>query len=139
MRDYVIHGSDSFKQVDDDARDIEDIQSIVTIVVCSVGLVFNILNIIITARTPVKGSLSIYLISLSVIDALFLLTVLPTRAFRCGEECVDRPLAVSFSFPILLTDSCFHLVIPRYHKYFTLAGVNQRLVLTLENCLPIIL
>lgn len=87
--------------MDDGARDIEDIQSIITIVICSIGLVFNILNIIITSRTPVKGSLSIYLISLSVIDALFLLIVLPTRAFRCGDKCADKPLSVSNRTEIL--------------------------------------
>ena len=75
---------------------IENISGILTIIIGIIGISLNILNIIIATRKPCKGSFHIYLITLSVVDGLFLLTILPVRFFRCGSGCLEPPsLSVS--------------------------------------------
>lgn len=76
--------------------DIEKISSMVTIGICMMGITFNVLNIVVATRKPFKGSLHIYLIALSVVDGLLLLTVLPSATFRCGSACyIVPPISVS--------------------------------------------
>lgn len=83
--------------VGDDEVHIENISSIITIVIASIGITFNILNIIISSRKPSKASLHIYLVALSIVDLLYLVCVLPSRAFRCGSACPSPAKSVSTS------------------------------------------
>lgn len=73
----------------------EDIASVLAIVISIVGITFNILNIVIATRKTAKGSLHIYLITLSIVDGLFLITIAPMRAFRCGSGCPPPTVSVS--------------------------------------------
>lgn len=80
---------------DTDCVPSEDIASILAAVISSLGIIFNILNIIIASQKSFKGSLHVYLITLSAVDALFLLIVSPLRSFRCGGCCPPPTTTVS--------------------------------------------
>lgn len=91
--------------------EVENVSTIITTVICSIGIVLNTLNIVITVAHPFKGSLYVYLIALSVVDGLYCLVVVPTRIFRCGHECVHDSLGVGNN-PYNLAD--YTVVYTRY-------------------------